>query len=60
MNLPKAIELLTTMKKVCKGLFPPDEQKAVSLGIEALKRVEDNRVHHIPVVKALLVGETKE
>ena len=60
MKLSKAIELLTTMKHVCRGLFPPDEQAALSLGIEGLKRLKDIRhfgefgaVHPLP-------GETKE
>ena len=60
MKLEKAIELLTTMKKVCNGLFPSDQQDAVSLGIEALKRVKACRPvdPYSPVIR--LPGETDE
>lgn len=58
MTLEKAIELLTTMKKVCKGLFPPDEQAAVSLGIEAIKRVKLHRKTWMLLDNEPLPGET--
>ena len=60
MKLDKAIEALTTMKKVCKGLFPPDEQAAVSLGIEALKRVLDMRISPCTTSDEVLPGETND
>ena len=60
MTLEKAIELLTTMKKVCKGLFPPDEQDAVNLGIEALKDKVKARHHGHAYSSRLLPGETEK
>lgn len=41
MTIDEAIPTLTSIKKVCKGLLPPLEQDAISLGIEALERHRD-------------------
>jgi hypothetical protein len=39
--IEEAIKTIESIKFVCRTLFPPKEQAALSLGIEALKRVKE-------------------
>jgi len=59
-KLEKAIEILT----IFRNQFHPDTDfdyaQAVSLGIEALKRLEQNRYYAPPQFPRLLPGETEE
>lgn len=60
MKIEKAIEELKGLDEVQGGMWRKDLQDAIKLGIEALKRLEQNRtLHFIPSLK-LLPGETKE
>lgn len=60
MKLSKAIEILTDSIADNTLLITLEHDAAVKLGIEALKRLEQNRtLHFIPGLK-LLPGETKE
>jgi len=60
MTLKEAIETIESIKHVCRTLFPPKEQAALSLGIEALNVIlkcrnslDDDFLFDLP-------GETKK
>lgn len=60
MTIDKAIEILTALARPIREDENPDDSDALKLGIEALKRLEQNRtLHFIPSMK-LLEGETDE
>lgn len=60
MNIPKAIEILHLLFGHIYEGSELDRDTAIKLGIEALKRLEQNRtLHFVPSLK-LLEGETKD
>ncbi len=60
MKVSQAIELLSYSSEQNTILITGDDKDALKLGIEALKRLEQNRtLHFIPSLK-LLEGETLE
>lgn len=60
MNIPKAIEELTDLHKVGLNRLTPDEKDALKLGIEALKRVNTQRLFPSNVIWETLPGETED
>lgn len=60
MIIDEAIEVNTTLVKELDIPERAKEREAISLGIEALKRVDGNRHYPQPTVYPLLPGETKE
>jgi len=60
MRLEKAIEILTLLAKKWKADYDDDDLQAVSLGIEALKRLQELRKYANHNPKWLLPGETEE
>jgi hypothetical protein len=60
MILDEAIKKIELIKLVYRTLFPPEEQSALSLGIEALKRIKANRTGGDPLDDPLLPGETEK
>jgi len=59
-TLEEAIETIESIKHVCRTLFPPKEQAALSLGIEALKLVQRQSPNRALPGTKLLPGETDE
>ena len=59
MNIDKAIEILTDIVTYVEHGDPPEEHDAITLGIEALKRVKAIRDKKFPVMGEELPGETK-
>ena len=60
LTLKEAIEVITSMKHVCRTLFPPKQQTALSLGIEAMKALDDFRRDDFTYLEELLPGEERE
>ena len=60
MKIEKAIEILTTHTKEPCTISFDDLKEAEKLGIEALKRVKDNRENLLPFAFHALPGETEE
>jgi len=60
LTLDEAIETITSIKHVCRGLLPPKEQDALSIGIEALKLIDNLRFDGSPYYPNELPGETKD
>ena len=60
MTLEEATKTIESIKLVCRTPFPPNEQEALSLGVEALKRVKEARVKVYFTTRTLLPGETNE
>ena len=60
MTIEEAIETIGSIKFVCRTLLPPKEQAALSLGIEALKRIKSRRGVDEWKTMDLLPGETEE
>jgi len=60
MKLEKAIEILSspTARAGIEGIV--EFEDAVSLGIEALKRLKEHREDHIEIIFRALPGETKD
>ena len=60
MTLEEAIEILIERDRICDPLKNPDYEKALRLGIEALKRIREARRAEYLRVSGLLPGETGE
>lgn len=60
MKLPKAIEILTLSLTTRPSIKDPDFDKALKLGIEALRRIQDGREKGYDYFGHLLEGETQE
>ncbi len=60
MTLEKAIEILTLLLYPHKPVYDDERMPALHLGIEALKRIKENRGCALLFVDQLLPGETKE
>lgn len=60
MTIGKAIELLQSNNPPVMDSWCEELTQAVSLGIEALKRVYNSRQRHPPLPFVPLSGETKE
>ncbi|MBA7668297.1 hypothetical protein ES703_76407 [subsurface metagenome] len=60
MILTKAINTLSAMQENYEGDEYPDEENALKLGIEAMKRICLLREHPKRKLNILLVGETEE
>ena len=60
MTIDEAIKKVTSIKYVCRGLFPPDEQDALSLSIEALKVLSKRPFDYDDDHPFRLPGETEE
>lgn len=60
MEIPKAIDILDDFRLDATYLKTPDLKTAISLGIEALKRLEEHRIDNSETAWQLLPGETKE
>lgn len=60
MNIPKAIEILELYMKGSDEAEPVDFDKAINLGIKAMKRIKSDREETINFPDKLLPGETKE
>ena len=60
MKLTKAIEILTDIKDEDPGLSAFDDQDALKLGIEALKREKEHQELDIDTRFGLLPGQTPE
>lgn len=60
MNIPKAIELLLSQEIKLKTASDHDHYKAILLGVQALKRVEDYRQFDELHCKNPLPGETED
>jgi len=58
--IDKAIEILEDILHYVKPGDPPDEHRAIELGIEALKRVKEARKKVYFTARSLLPGETKD
>jgi len=58
MLISKAIEILNLSVKPHTSLLPPDNQDAIQLGIEALKRLHSIRIHPGAPVYGPLPGES--
>lgn len=59
MNLPEAIEILTIHNDHNPNYTDKDREEAHQLGIEALKRLKDNRESYYGVNLNQLPGETE-
>ena len=59
MEIEKAIELLSDMSEGKDYAHPLDQREAIMLGIEALKRVKNNRVAPEVYQRGALPGETE-
>ena len=60
MNLPKAIEILEELPDNVNNVLDYDQQGAIKLGIEAMKREKERRRYFINSKGELLPGETEE
>ena len=60
MTIDKAINTLSAMQEDYEGDEFPNEEDALKLGIEALKRVKWHEEQHQPGHYELLPGETKD
>ena len=60
MKLAKAIEILTDLDSTLPQSDPELRREAVNLGIEALKRIKDNRIWPHVYHGGDLPGETEE
>jgi len=60
MKIDKAIEIQTRRAKILQFHPKPDELDATKLGIEALKRVKEERTGYESYAPDLLPGETYE
>ena len=60
MTLQEAIEISTHISQIKALSSRPDEEKAVKLGIEALKRIQAIRPYSNKDHSYYLQGETKE
>ncbi len=60
MNLSIAIEILIIHSKEQRFEIATDIGEAIKLGIEALKRIDNQRSTHAWKPETLLPGETKE
>jgi hypothetical protein len=60
MTLEQATKTIESIKIVCRTLFPPKEQEALSLGIEALKTIKAERTIYGFKRQVRLPGETEE
>lgn len=58
MIISKAIEILTTSYHYHFINLPPDEKDAIKLGHEALKRIQQGRLHPFNPMYTPLTGET--
>lgn len=58
MELDQAIEILDTLLNDYNEEPCPNEEKAIRLGLEALKRVKLDRNLPYPVISDMLPGET--
>jgi len=60
MTLEKAIEILELNLKEAGDKIPPDCRKALKLGIEAMKRVNNPLLYNLINPRVLLPGETED
>ena len=60
MTIDKAIEILTSNKKELLISSIADLRTAQQMGIEALKRIKQNRTLHFRPSQILLPGETED
>ena len=60
MKLDKGIEDLTVESEVAMRTGRRNLYNALQLGIEALKRIQQNRHYALPQTLSLLPGETEE
>ena len=60
MKIDKAIEILSTYMKGSDEAEPVEFDKAIKLGIEALKNKLEARRYRVAASSVLLPGETKE
>ena len=60
MTLEQSLETIESIKFVCRTLFPPKEQEALRLGIEALKSHKTRREDPKASWAYLLPGETEK
>jgi len=60
MKLEKAIEILNLILGDQPSNFQEDDEDALKLGIEALKRVQLQRTHGGVITETMLPGETEE
>ena len=60
MTLEKAIELMQTDIADIDYNYPSDLSDAMKLGVEALKRVKNERVLSYPLIYHFLPGETTD
>ena len=60
MKLGKAIEILTNFYKSYLHSLRPDEINAIKLGVEAMKEIQQVRLHSVGLTVDTLPGETKE
>jgi len=60
MKIEKAVKLLEELKEGLDLPLMTDEEDALKLGIEAMKRVAGNRKYPQPTVYPLLPGETED
>ena len=59
MKLDKAIEINTYLANRLAHISQADEQAAVRLGNEALKRLKEHREEHMDITFCALPGETE-
>jgi len=58
MKIKAAIKVLDNILSRLAIYEEPDDRKAIELGIEALKRLQEHRNHHIDIFFRALPGET--
>ncbi len=60
MNIPKAIEILQAIIQADERDFPLISEDAMKLGIEALKRIKEQRDPRFPFLSHFLPEETEK
>jgi len=60
MIIPEAIEILGELPENLNNVLDYDQQDALKLGMEALKREQQRRNLELTGIKVLLPGETNE
>jgi hypothetical protein len=60
MTIDEAIKELTNLNENYASQLWSEPKRAIQLGIEALKRVQEYKTHHVLSRHKLLLGETEE